>query len=55
MTDNDIYVKEILAMNETELLDEVISSPEYLADSYYRIFGNAARKRHAQLVEENKS
>lgn len=42
-------IAEILTMTMAELLAYVVDSPELLNDSYYREFGDAIRKRAAEL------
>ncbi|MCY1356465.1 hypothetical protein D9M68_761820 [compost metagenome] len=46
---NEQYIKRIAQMTESELLDEVMTSPEYITDSYFREFGDAIQSRHDEL------
>jgi hypothetical protein len=44
----------IRRMSEHELLEYILANPEYLTDSYYRIFGDAIRGRARELIGEPK-
>jgi hypothetical protein len=39
----------IMKMTALELLDYVMTFPEYLMDSYYKVFGDAIRARYKEL------
>lgn len=51
-TGNELECEKIAAMSMRELLDYVLGNPEYLTDSYYRVFGSAVYKRDEQLTAE---
>ena len=42
---NAQYIKAVAKMSLRELLAEILKSPEYLTDGYYRPLGDALRKR----------
>lgn len=46
---NEQYIKQIMQMNERQLLAEVMTNPEYLFDSYYGEFGAALQKQFEKL------
>ena len=46
---NDQHVKRIMVMTERELLIELLTSPEYMTDGYYRVFRDAIIKRATEL------
>lgn len=50
MTANEEYVAEIACMDEFELLGEILLSPEYLTDDYYKEFGQALTARGKELI-----
>ena len=47
---NDEVVLMIMSMNKDQLFEFVMLRPEFLCDSYYRVFGNAIQKRYDTLT-----
>lgn len=48
---NQDEIRDIMGMDEWELLDYIFCHPEYLTDSYYVVLGDAIRERHNELWE----
>ena len=51
---NDEVVLMIMSMNKDQLFEFVMLRPEFLCDSYYRVFGDAIQKRYDALTPPNK-
>lgn len=49
MTDKE-QVARIAKMNEEQLFDYVMTNPEFLTDSYYRVLGDAIRARYKEIT-----
>lgn len=47
------YIKWVRTLKWQALLREILHNPEYLADPYYRAFGDALRARAYELLREN--
>lgn len=52
MTTDEKYISDIGYMTKGELLDEIMTHPEYLTDGYYRKFRYAFVKRYEELEGE---
>ena len=48
MTDAE-FIEKVSTMTESELLDQVMASPEFLTDGYYRNLGDAMNRRYKEL------
>jgi hypothetical protein len=55
MTGNEIEVAKIMKMDIFELLDYIMTTPEYLTDSYYTIFNMAINERYQEISKETKA
>ena len=53
--DDEVFIVQIKGMDEEALLDLVMEYPEYLTDSYYRLFRSAIKRRYKQLREQRGS
>lgn len=49
---NEQEVARIMRMSLWALLDYVLTNPEYICDSYYRVFGTAINRRFKQLTND---
>lgn len=49
-SEDDKFVRKIMKMNSIEILGILIESPEYLSDSYFRLFENAIIERYKELT-----
>ena len=47
---NEAYLDMIARMDILQLFAEVMEHPEYLTDRYYKVFGDAFRRRYAELA-----
>lgn len=47
---NKEYCANVKKMTLEELFEEVMDSPQYLTDSYYRELGKALRERYSELT-----
>lgn len=52
LTGNEKYALKVSKMTERELLDEVMTNPEHLYDSYYNVAGEALRLRYEELRKD---
>ena len=48
---DDTWIKSVKTMTLEELFEEVMASPEFLTDGYYRRLGDALRTRYVQLTK----
>jgi len=48
------YIKKIKEMTAMELLNEILDSPTFMTDSYFKDIKEAIYKRHEELREEQK-